>query len=114
MASEIQQVQTPYELLIRWGDNGALQGGQIQFLTRILDGTGNLLSSGVSDPQSVAVAGQNGLVLTDLMSEALVAALTQIDALNSQNTTLTQQIDSLNNQNGALAQQLADLQRAQA
>lgn len=89
---QVQRVQTPYELLIRWSDQGTLQGAHCMFLIRTINDTGLVLATEVGAPQPVAVASQAGFPLDGLMSDALVAALTQIDALNAQIAGLNEQL----------------------
>lgn len=94
MLDTVQPIKTPYELLFRWGDDGSLQGAHAVWLIRILDGSGNLISSQTSEAQPVAVAGNDGFPLADLLSQALTDALSRIDDLTAQNQALEQQLQA--------------------
>lgn len=73
MAAEIQEVVRPYELLIRWGDGGVIGGAHVRFLSEVKRGD-EILSAREGAPIPVALAGQQGFPIDDLLTAAQSAA----------------------------------------
>lgn len=113
----------PYETLIRHKEDGTIGAHHVQ-ITEILRDKA-IISATIGEALPLAVAeGQNGLKLADVIGQAAAAALTQVETLQSQVSTLTTERDGLAQQvqQGAgladqvlaLQQQLEAVQRASA
>lgn len=84
-----QTVLLPYELLIRWDDEGNLKGAHLLRMGKVLDDVGNVIAAQPMPPQPIAV-GEEGFPLAEVMNQALIDALKQIAILENQ-------VESLNN-----------------
>lgn len=73
-------IKLPYELLFRWKD-GELTGSYIRHLERILDDQGALLLEREGPPESVAVAGQSGYPLQDVLNHVQAGAIAAAEAM---------------------------------
>lgn len=113
----------PYETLIRHKDDGTIGAHHVQITEILRDKT--IISATIGEAMPLAVAeGQNGLKLADVIGQAAAAALTQVETLQGQVSTLTTERDSLAqqvqqgagqaDQLQALQQQLEAVQRAGA
>nr|WP_288357561.1 hypothetical protein [uncultured Pseudomonas sp.] len=113
----------PYETLIRHKDDGTIGAHHVQITEILRDKT--IISATIGEALPLAVAeGQNGLKLADVIGQAAAAALTQVETLQGQVSTLTTERDALSEQvqQGAglgdqvlaLQQQLEVVQRAGA
>jgi hypothetical protein len=80
----------PNELLIRWDDNGDLQGAHVVFLGKVLDDHGKVLAAQPMPPQSIALGESEGFPLATIMDRALIDALKKIESLEMQREALTQ------------------------
>lgn len=113
----------PYETLIRHKDDGTIGAHHVQITEILRDKV--IISATIGEALPLAVAeGQNGLKLADVIGQAAAAALTQVETLQGQVSTLTTERDALSDQvqQGAglgdqvlaLQQQLEVVQRAGA
>jgi len=113
----------PYETLIRHKDDGTIGAHHVQITEILRDKV--IISATIGEALPLAVAeGQNGLKLADVIGQAAAAALTQVETLQGQVSTLTTERDALSEQvqQGAglgdqvlaLQQQLEVVQRAGA
>lgn len=106
--------ERPYETLIRHNGNGTIGAHHIRITEVLRDGV--VISASVGAAVSLAVAdGQSGLKLSDVLGEAATLALKQLEAVTTQNQTLTwqaeqtrQQLESANALIEQLRQQIAD------
>ncbi|MCY7272379.1 MAG: hypothetical protein LH702_01200 [Phormidesmis sp. CAN_BIN44] len=80
----------PNELLIRWNDEGVLQGAHVVFLGKVLDDQGNVLAAQPMPPQAIALGEGEGFPLAEILNQALIDALKKIEVLERQRETLTQ------------------------
>lgn len=69
----------PYELLVRWDDAGVLKGASIKWREAALDDSGVEVFSRISDPEAIAVAGQKGYPLVDILKQLHTDALIAVD-----------------------------------
>ncbi len=113
----------PYETLIRHKEDGTIGAHHVQITEILRDKV--IISATIGEALPLAVAeGQNGLKLADVIGQAAAAALTQVETLQGQVSTLTTERDALSEQvqQGAglgdqvlaLQQQLEVVQRAGA
>lgn len=75
----MQTTKQPYELLIRWDQEGALSGAHVQHRYIIRDGD-KVISESLSDAEPLAL---DGFPLGDVLGEAQIAALTECERLRS-------------------------------
>ena len=113
----------PYETLIRHKEDGTIGAHHVQITEILRDKV--IISATIGEALPLAVAeGQNGLKLADVLGQAAAAALTQVETLQGQVSTLTTERDGLAqqvqqgaglaDQMQALQQQLEVVQRAGA
>ncbi|WP_186375326.1 hypothetical protein [Pseudomonas oryzihabitans] len=87
----------PYETLIRHKEDGTIGAHHVQ-ITEILRDKA-IISATIGEALPLAVAeGQNGLKLADVLGQAAAAALTQVETLQGQVSTLTTERDGLSQQ----------------
>lgn len=102
----------PYETLIRHHDNGTIGAHHVQITEILRDKV--IISASIGEALPLAVAeGQNGLKLADVLGEAAATALTQVETLQGQLSTLTSERDGLSQQvqqGAALGDQVQALQ----
>ena len=73
----MQTIKAPYELLIRWGADGALAGAHVQYRYIVTDGAVQVAESvGVAEPLTLATAA--GFPLGDLLTQAQADALAAV------------------------------------
>lgn len=113
----------PYETLIRHKEDGTIGAHHVQITEILRDKV--IISATIGEALPLAGAeGQNGLKLADVIGQAAAAALTQVETLQGQVSTLTTERDALSEQvqQGAglgdqvlaLQQQLETVQRTAA
>ena len=78
-------ITTPHEFLVRWNDNGNLQGAHIVHRESFTDDAGVEQFSKLTDPQGVALTDSS--LLSAISADINTAALTQIEALTSEKDT---------------------------
>jgi len=88
------ETKTPYEFLIRWDNNGVIQGAHIAFLETVLK-DGEVVTQTQSTVESVEIAGQLGFPLADVLSQIHIDALKQVDVLKAENEVLKAENESL-------------------
>jgi len=88
--------RTPYEFLIRWDNNGVIQGAHIAFLDTVLK-DGEIINQTQTSVESVAIAEQVGFPLADVLSQLQIDALKQVDVLNAEIVVLKAENESLKN-----------------
>lgn len=76
-------VRKPYEVLIRYNESGALQGAHVRWVNIITLDDGIVLRS-ISDAEGIAVAGNNGFPVEEILNETLRDALECVDALTKE------------------------------
>lgn len=67
--------QHPYELLIRWGNAGALAGAHVQRRYVIADENGVVIGESVANAEPLTINTAAGFPLGDLLSQAQIDAL---------------------------------------
>jgi len=95
------ETRTPYEFLIRWDNDGNIQGAHIAFLDTVLK-DGEIINQTQSSVESVAIGEQVGFPLADVLSQLQIDALKQVDVLNSDIVALKAEKDDLAKINEAL------------
>jgi len=99
--SVFTETRTPYEFLIRWDNNGVIQGAHIAFLDTVLK-DGEIVTQTQSSVESVAIGEQVGFPLADVLSQLQIDALKQVDVLNAEIVSLKAEKDDLAKINEAL------------
>lgn len=99
----VEDVKVPYEILIRFGEDGAPLGAHVQYLRRVtLDG--EVLKVEIGDALPLDIV---GFPTSELMTAATRDALAEVTRLNVENDRLQDQIEILSNQLTALSARLA-------
>ncbi|MGE6320528.1 hypothetical protein ACQKEF_09650 [Pseudomonas oryzihabitans] len=84
----------PYETLIRHKEDGTIGAHHVQITEILRDKV--IISATIGEALPLVVAdGQNGLKLADVIGQAAAAALTQVETLQGQLSTLTIERDDL-------------------
>ena len=98
----MQEQKLPYEFLARWDANGVLSGAQIGFRRVITDDDGTAFADQLLPAQPVALAGETGFPLGDLLpaitQNALIAkeaAETALAAVRAELAAVTAERDAL-------------------
>ena len=99
--SVFTETSQPYEFLIRWDNNGIIQGAHIAFLDTVLK-DGEIITQTQSSVESVAIAEQVGFPLADVLSQLQIDVLKQVDVLNAEIVALKAKKDDLAKINEAL------------
>jgi len=99
--SVFTETRKPYEFLIRWNNDGIIQGAHIAFLDTVLK-DGEIINQTQSSVESVAIGEQIGFPLADVLSQLQIDALKQIDVLNAEIVALKAEKDDLAKINEAL------------
>jgi len=81
--SVFTETRQPYEFLIRWNNDGVIQGAHIAFLDTVLK-DGEIINQTQSSVESVAIGEQEGFPLLDVLSQLQIDALKQVDVLNAE------------------------------
>lgn len=88
----VEDVKVPYEILVRFDENGAPSGAHVQYRRRVtLDG--EVLKEEIQDAQPIDL---DGFPTSAIMSDATKIALAKIDSQASQIALLTEQLDRAN------------------
>ena len=85
--SVFTETRQPYEFLIRWDNNGIIQGAHIAFLDTVLK-DGEIVTQTQSSVESVAIAEQVGFPLADVLSQLQIDVLKQVDVLKAEKAEL--------------------------
>jgi hypothetical protein len=72
--------RSPYEFLVRWNNEGVIQGAHIGFLETVLKDN-EIINQKVSNVQSVALALEDGFPLATILDQVLIDALLLIETL---------------------------------
>lgn len=80
----------PYEFLVRWGENGAVQGAHVALITEIVK-DGVVVSATAGHAQAVSLAGEAGFPISEVLDAVHVGALAALDQANQTIDTLKQQ-----------------------
>lgn len=86
--TEINDVTTPYELLIRYGDGGVPTGAHVQRI-RSITIDGELIKSELLDPEPLGLA---DFPTSAIMSDTLASALAQVTTLTAQLAAAQEQV----------------------
>ena len=78
--AQFREERTPYEFLIRWNANGTISGAHVSFLDTVYKDD-EILTQTPSQVESVAIAEQEGFPLNDILSQALIDALKELEKI---------------------------------
>jgi hypothetical protein len=85
----------PYELLVRWGRDGKLQGAHVQWAMLITDDTGAVVGCYPGHAEPVAVRpDESGFPLSDVLNQMQIDALTALTAEQERSATLAAQFSA--------------------
>ncbi|CAO3426706.1 hypothetical protein [Azospirillum argentinense] len=73
----MQTTKTPYELLVRWDQSGALQGAHVQYRYVIRDGE-DVIGETLGQAVPLTLEAADGFPLGDLLSQVQIDALTAV------------------------------------
>lgn len=96
----------PYEFLVRWNDQGELQGAHIILLGKVFGPDGKLLAAQPMLPQSVGIGVQQGFPLAEILEQIQITALEKIDSL-------TAELEAEQQLNQQLKAQIAELEKGE-
>lgn len=82
--------QHPYELLIRWGQDGTLQGAHVQHRFVVFDG-GIAISEAIGQAKPLAL---DGFPLADLLNKAQADALAESERMRAELAAMTGERDA--------------------
>jgi hypothetical protein len=101
-------VKKPYELLVRWDQEGKLRGAHVQWATVVTDNSGTPIGCypGTVEPISVA-QDQSGFPLTDILGQIQADALAALAAVQQRSDALAQQLSEANAQIAVLQTQVS-------
>jgi hypothetical protein len=85
----------PYELLIRWKDDGTLAGAHVRWMCHVFDEEGVRLSSQALPPEPVGAADGKGYPLEEIASRVQVDAVIRGDVLEARVMELEQEVTNL-------------------
>ena len=105
----ITKSQTPNELLVRWSDAGQIQGAHIVFREAVIE-DGVELSSRLLPAQPVALAGEVGFPLGDVLAEVQSSALATIEARDAEIAALKASQQTIETERDAALARAAELQ----
>lgn len=103
----MQTTKQPYELLVRWAQDGTLAGAHVQWRYVVSDGA-TVVAESVSAAECVAVGSTNGFPLADLLSQVQTDALTGIDAARAAQTGAEDALEQKTSEADQFSTQLAD------
>ncbi|MGY0782128.1 hypothetical protein ACW7BC_29980 [Azospirillum argentinense] len=79
----MQTTKTPYELLVRWDQSGALQGAHVQYRYVIRDGA-DVIGETLGPAEPLALEAADGFPLGDLLSQVQIDALIAMAAAEAE------------------------------
>lgn len=87
--AKFTEQRTPYELLVRWGIDGQIQGAHVGFLDTVYK-DGEVLTQNPSNVESIAMGESNGFPLSDILDQVLTDSLKEMDELRAENIALSE------------------------
>ena len=97
----ITKTKTPHEFLVRWNDSGSLSGAHVAFREAISE-DGTEISSKFLAPEPVAIGGNAGFPLADVLDAIHTTALADVADLKTQVEALTKERDELKSKVGTM------------
>lgn len=92
---QYSETRTPYEFLVRWNDEGALVGAQVQFLEKTFK-DGVCIAANVTPAAPVAVLnGSEGFDLPTLVGQIVVDQQKRVDELSNLASALMAENEAL-------------------
>jgi hypothetical protein len=89
--------RTPNEFLVRWNNQGLIQGAHVGWLDTVLK-DGVILSQSETNVESVAVGLSDGFPLTDILTQLQVDCILERETLLLEIQTLKAEIEELKTQ----------------
>lgn len=102
---------TPYELLVRWNDQGQLQGAHCQWLGKLKAPDGTVIAAQPMPIEPIALAEDRGFPIGTVFDRVTIDALKRVDELQQQIENLK---FSLENANGLIANYQYQVDQLQA
>lgn len=105
----MEKIVQPYEILFRFGESGALLGGHYQTITLYSDPDGDAPPPKLGDAQPIAVSGNPGVPLAEILSLAQTAAIAGTNEARAAEIAALAQVKLLREQNLGLTKANTDL-----
>ena len=90
----MQTERFPYELLVRWDRSGHLSGAHAQFRYVTTGPDGTVVAETLGGAEPIAVAGNNGFPIAEILSQAQAAALSALEAMAAERDALAARLAS--------------------
>ena len=90
----LTEVRNPYEVLIRWGQNGEIQGAHIAWLDSVLK-DGAVISQTPTNVESVAIGLVEGYPLADILNQITIDLLVKNEEIEAEKLVLQAEIQAL-------------------
>lgn len=81
------ETKTPYEFLVRWNNEGSIQGAHIGFLNTVKKDD-EIINQTATNVESVAIGINEGFPLSDILDQTLIDALLLIETLQASKLVL--------------------------
>jgi hypothetical protein len=94
----MQELKKPYELLVRWRQDGTLQAAHVQWATLIINDDGTIAGWYPGDIQTVDVGKGGNFPLADILSDVQSSALVSLAAEQEKSAALEDQVAALSSQ----------------
>jgi hypothetical protein len=88
------ETRTPYEFLVRWNQEGGIQGAHVAWLDAVLK-DGEVINQKPTNVESVAIGLQEGYPLDDILSQVTIDLIAEVETLKIEIATLKSEIDAL-------------------
>lgn len=88
------ETKTPYEFLVRFNEQGQIQGAHVGFLEKVLK-DGELISTKIGDVIPVSIGLEQGFPLSEILNTIQIEALKNIEILNAEKALLLSEKSAL-------------------
>jgi hypothetical protein len=89
--------RTPYEFLVRWSNEGIIQGAHIGWLDTVLKDA-EVISQTPTNVESIAIGITEGFPLADILNQFSIDCMLKSDTLKLEIEELKKQIEELKKQ----------------
>jgi hypothetical protein len=92
--SNFKETKTPYEFLVRFNENGDVQGAHVVYLERVYKDK-EVINQKTSDPLPISLGIEMGFPLSDILDELQTSYITTNEKLFSENFELKKQLEEM-------------------
>jgi hypothetical protein len=85
--AQFTEIRKPYEFLVRWNQEGDLQGAHLGWLDTVLK-DGQVINQTPTNVESVAIGLQEGYPLADILSQLTIDLIAEVETLKAEIATL--------------------------